>query len=444
MTHDPSSVLQISWEPNGDGIAFTRQDATAVKRGAQAYEDAFRVDDNAYLDEHEARPYHIWFVDRQGQERRLTHGTLSAIDSPLSWSPDGRFILSEEAQAVHGLHDRAYAARLDMWTLKSSYATLHQSYEDQALFSPDGSRVAYLHVRGGDPMNQDDAWVQLSDSSDDRDVSLNLDRQVSTLAWMPNGDALLLQIDDRTKTPIVEQRIDGTVNPLQIWPVVTASIQSQGSVARDGTIAFIGDQQGRPDEVYLLRPHAAAPTRLTSFNDATAALSLGKTTRVAWRSIDGFEEDGVLTYPPSYIAGHRYPLVLRIHGGPYESSTVAFSTFYQLAASHGYLVFAPNYRGSTDLGNAYLRAIFNDPSTGPGLDIMAGIAAVERLGIVDQSRIAISGWSYGGQLTSWLEGHFGIWRAAVAGAAVNDFVVDYSIADDIDAIPFNVQRLVSL
>ncbi len=433
LTHGPSNVLQISWDPTSDGIAFTRRDDSLPKKGAKAYQDAFRVDDNAYLDEHEALPYHIWFVDRRGRERRLTDGMLSVMDSPLSWSPDGRFILYEEAQAVHGLHDRAYAARLDVKTLQSTYTTLHQSYEDQALYSPDGARIAYLRVRGGDPVNQDDAWVQRSDRSDDRDVSLNLDRQVSTLAWMPNGAALLLQIDDRTKTLIVVQRIGGTVSTLPIWPVVAASIQSQGSVARDGSIAFIGDQQARPDELYVLAPHAAAPTRLTSFNASTAALTLGRATRIAWRSTDGFEEDGVLTYPPGYIAGRLYPLVLRIHGGPYESSTVAFSTFYQLAASHGYLVFAPNYRGSTDLGNAYLHAIFNDPSTGPGQDIMAGIAAVEQLGIVDESRIAVSGWSYGGQLTSWLEGHYRIWRAAVAGAAVNDLVVDYSIADDIDA-----------
>lgn len=102
-------------------------------------------------------------------------------------------------------------------------------------------------------------------------------------------------------------------------------------------------------------------------------------------------------------------------------------------SAHGYLVFAPNYRGSNDLGNAYERAIFNDASAGPGRDIMAGIAAVERLGIVDTSRVAVSGWSYGGQLTSWMESHYHIWKAAVAGAAVNDLVVDYAIADDIDA-----------
>jgi dipeptidyl aminopeptidase/acylaminoacyl peptidase len=162
-------------------------------------------------------------------------------------------------------------------------------------------------------------------------------------------------------------------------------------------------------------------------------MELGRVTTVRWTSADGFQEAGVLTYPPGYVPGKRYPLVLRIHGGPAETSLAAFEPFYQSAASHGYLVFAPNYRGSTNLGNAFERAIFNDASVGPGTDVMGGIAAVERLGIADSGRLAVSGWSYGGQMTSWMISHYDIWKCAVTGAAVNDLVVDYTIADDIDA-----------
>jgi dipeptidyl aminopeptidase/acylaminoacyl peptidase len=173
--------------------------------------------------------------------------------------------------------------------------------------------------------------------------------------------------------------------------------------------------------------------RLTDFNAAVTHLNLGRVATVGWESPDGFHEAGVLTYPPGYVAGKRYPLVLRIHGGPTETSEAAFEPFYQLAAAHGYLVFAPNYRGSSNLGSAFEHAVFNDASEGPGNDVMAGVTAVEKLGIVDESRIGVSGWSYGGQLTSWMIGHYQIWKCAVTGAAVNDLVVDYTIADDIDA-----------
>lgn len=433
LTHGDQDVIQIAWDSDGSRLAFTRQDRAPAKVGAAPYEDGFRVDDNAYLVESQARPNHIWMVDVRGREQRMTTGPLSAMNDQLSWSPNGRYILWERGPATHGLRDRAVAVRLDVITKTIANATGQQAHESQAVFSPDARHIAYIAPQRGDPANQDDAFVGMEGTPGATDVSLARDRNVSTLAWMPGGKALLEQIDDRAEAPLVEQHLDGTSRRLSLGSVVAAGIQPEGSIARDGTIAFIGDQMLQPDEVYVLGPKDRAPRRLTFFNNATSHLKLGRVERIAWRSPAGFDEDGVLTYPPGFERNRRYPLVLRIHGGPYESSTIAFSSFYQLAASHGYLVFAPNYRGSTDLGNAYERAIIDDPNVGPSDDIIGGIAAVEQLGSVDSRRIAVSGWSYGGQLTSWLEGHYHFWRAAVAGAAVNDLVVDYSTADDIDA-----------
>ena len=78
-------------------------------------------------------------------------------------------------------------------------------------------------------------------------------------------------------------------------------------------------------------------------------------------------------------------------------------------------MFEPNYRGSDNAGNAFETAIFGDTVAGPGRDILAGIAAVERLGIVDQARIGVSGWSYGGLMTAWLITQDHRWKAAVSG-----------------------------
>ncbi len=428
LTFGKTSVVNIAWAPGGDRIAFSRRDYAAPARGAAAFRDGFEVTDNAYLVTKSPHSVHLWIVGMSGKERRLTHGSWSVADAPLSWSANGRSLLYERApSAVYGLQDRSALMRLEVSSGRSVYATSVRRYQDNGLYSPAGLHVAYRYNRGGDPMNEPDAVV------DGRDVSLALDRHVDTFSWMPGDASLLLQVDDRAQAPLYVQPLHGAARRLPLGSVVSASIQAAGSIARDGTIAFVGEQTSRPAELYVLSPRAAAPQRLTSFNQDIAALQLGRSVRIAWRGASGMAEDGVLTYPPGYAAGRKYPLVLRIHGGPTESSTVAFDPFRQLAAARGYLVFAPNYRGSNDLGNAYERAIFNDASIGPGRDIMAGIQAVERLGIVDTARIGVSGWSYGGQLTSWMESHYQIWKAAVAGAAVNDLVVDYAIADDIDA-----------
>ena len=172
----------------------------------------------------------------------------------------------------------------------------------------------------------------------------------------------------------------------------------------------------------------ASPKRLTDFNSEVAGRMLGRTEVVTWQS-DGFTHNGTLTYPPDFNAAQKYPLVLVIHGGPRAASLETFSPQAQIMAAKGWVVFQPNYRGSDQSGNAYQRAIVNDAGAGPGRDVMAGVDLVKKRGFVDVSRVAVSGWSYGGYMTTWLLGNYGGWRVAVAGAAVTDWRDQYNLGD---------------
>jgi len=138
-----------------------------------------------------------------------------------------------------------------------------------------------------------------------------------------------------------------------------------------------------------------APKRLTNNNQEIAALALGETERFEWQGPDKFHEDGAIVYPPGFQKDKKYPLVLIIHGGPRAATTTQFSFLPQFVAAHDCVVFEPNYRGSENLGNAYTHAIWDDAGDGPGRDVMAGIEALKKLGFVDESKIAVSGWSPG-------------------------------------------------
>jgi dipeptidyl aminopeptidase/acylaminoacyl peptidase len=192
-------------------------------------------------------------------------------------------------------------------------------------------------------------------------------------------------------------------------------------------VAFIGSEPQKPPELYVMTSIDAKPRRLTKFNDHIAALALGRSETIRWK-LDGFDQTGVLIYPPHFTKGQKYPLVLNIHGGPEGTSTEAFDLFDQMLAGKGWLVFKPNYRGSNSQGAAFQTAVVKDLGEGPGRDVMAGIGALKALGIVDESRIAVSGWSYGGYMTAWLIGNFQGWSSAVAGAPLTNNLDWYNLS----------------
>ena len=138
--------------------------------------------------------------------------------------------------------------------------------------------------------------------------------------------------------------------------VAAASYGLDASVSRDGRIAFVASEPQHPAEVYWLPSVTAKPERLTGFNAHIAALELGKTEAIEWDGPDGFRMDGVVTYPPGFQTGRKYPLVLMIHGGPRATSKAAFSPRVQLLAAQGWIVFEPNYRGSDNRGTKFMTA----------------------------------------------------------------------------------------
>ncbi|MGH7728490.1 MAG: alpha/beta hydrolase family protein [Vulcanimicrobiaceae bacterium] len=145
-----------------------------------------------------------------------------------------------------------------------------------------------------------------------------------------------------------------------------------------------------------------------------------------------------MTFPAASVKSNTFSNSLLVPLRVAEAaSTIDFGLFGQLLAAHGWLVFEPNYRGSDDFGNAYERAIDGDAGAGPGRDVMVGVAAIEAKGIVDASRMAVSGWSYGGYMTSWLMTQYHVWKTAISGAAVNNWVDRYNLGDGNVQIAFS-------
>jgi dipeptidyl aminopeptidase/acylaminoacyl peptidase len=445
ITEAPEGVQQFAWRPDGGAIAYVTEDEPADREAMKKGEDAFEVGNNDFLATAAPRPSHIWLVPAEGgTAQRLTSGSWSVPvseppgppSSPLAWSPDGRTIAFAKQVGPHfGDGDKVAIQALDVESGGIRALTGRTLLESVPAWSPDGTQIAYWYNRDGDQNSVNEINLVPAAGGTPRVLTRALDRCLYRSIWMPDGKSILVGGNDGTRVSLWLQPLEGPARRLGLGQVNPAwSFWLDVTVGGKGAIAFVGSEPHRPGELWFMSSPDAAPKRMTSFNDPVAALDLGAVESFEWQGPDGLNEDGVVIKPPGFDAARKYPLVLLIHGGPQAASTEGFSTFGQALAARGWVVFQPNYRGSDNLGNAYQRAIAGDAGDGPGRDVIAGIEALKTRGFVDAARIGVSGWSYGGYMTSWLIGHYDIWKAAVTGASVTDLVDQYALSD------FNVQE----
>lgn len=444
ITKSPTSIQQFAWKPDGAALAFAAADEAPKKTGADQFDDAFEVGDGSFLDKEKALPTHLWLIPAAGGEaKRLTSGAWSLPvafppgppASPIAFTPDGSKLIYVRIENTYS-GDRRYASPqvLDLASGKSEPVTTHTMYASFPVPSPDGAHMAYLYPRDGIDRNYQDIYVVDGLKGDGENVTRPIDRNFFRALWTPDSKAIVSGANDGATAGLWIQQIAGRATRLDLGDVTpNTGFWLDATVGAKGQIAFIGTEPHRPAEIYILDSPQSKPRRLTSFNAEFESLNLGKSEVVTWLSPDkapkNWTENGILTYPPDYAPGGKLPLVLYIHGGPTSSSKDAFSIFAQLIAAQGWLVFEPNYRGSDNAGNDFERAIVDDSGDGPGRDVLAGVEMLKKRGIVDESNIAVTGWSYGGYMTTWLIGHAQFWKAAIAGAPVTNLLDQYTLSD---------------
>jgi len=203
------------------------------------------------------------------------------------------------------------------------------------------------------------------------------------------------------------------------WP---GSYETLSAARNSKRIAFVHSSLDRPMEVYLAEgPEQLEQARaITSFNRFLTERDLPKGKPYRWTTDDGTSVEGMLIYPPEKFEAKHLPMLTLIHGGPNDADGDRFEAdWYQwdrMAATTGWLVFEPNYRGSTGYGDKFMLGIITQIVSRPGKDILAGVDALVKDGIADPAHLTVGGYSYGGYLTNWLITQTDRFRAAVTGA----------------------------
>src|SRR6267378_6095147 len=375
----------------------------------------YKQDGQGYL--LSGRHNYVYLYDIATQ--KLDRLTKSKWDeSSPSWSPDGARVAFMSNHADDP--DRDPAAQLFVADAQPGAAEkqltqpANRAGRARPEWSPDGKWIVFLEgdeKKFGAYSMEHLLFVPADGSAAPTRVKAveDLDRGVSVLRFGVDGKSLnLLVSDDRSVYPASVSR--NALERLMQSPIVVSSLTNGG-----GRVALVSGNDIKPTEVYAME--GAALRQLTDQNDALLAeLEIAQTEEVNFKSKDGTDVHGLLTYPVGFARGNKVPLLLRIHGGPNGQDQHSFSTERQWFAANGYAVLAVNYRGSSGRGQKYSRSIFADWGHFEVEDLQAGVDHVIQMGVADPDRLGVGGWSYGGILTDYIIASDTRFKAATSGA----------------------------
>lgn len=349
----------------------------------------------------------LWVIERQSGKCHLLYEAPGPVQGP-NWSPCGRFL-------AFGGHDQkaGESTTTHLWLLKIEdfMKKLHNGDNPQPLTvnnalnlletmdRPIGGSGSDVGIRGGD-----------------------------TKGWQQNR--LLFIVGDRGAGQLYEVKIDGKNHTPQ--PVLGSEHESITSISvGNSTIVMSKTNPISPPELYFWNGQAGLELiQLTTLNNKLTEKAAG----VPWEKFTYASEangeiDGWLLYPSDFKKNKKYPLVLLIHGGPHASYGPAFLFLAHLFTANGYIVLFTNPRGSETYGQSFAEIIDKNWGDLDFKDIMAGVDTVIQRGFVDEDKMFVHGWSYGGYMSCWISTQTSRFKAICAGASVTNMVSGYGTSD---------------
>jgi dipeptidyl aminopeptidase/acylaminoacyl peptidase len=256
-------------------------------------------------------------------------------------------------------------------------------------------------------------------------------RYSELLGWSADNERLYYTETHGTSLRLMAMPIRGPNpsekgEPVEIGADAGMSLAGMFLNAARTHVGYSWETLNAPPEAHCSPMKAWEPRRVSRVQPQKLP-STSRTEVIRWKSTDGLEIEGLLTYPSGYESGEKYPLLLVIHGGPMGVFTRTFdgtAANYPIAAfaDRGYVILRPNFRGSSGYGKEFRYANYNDWGGGDFQDILSGVDHVIQLGLADEDRMGVMGWSYGGYMTSWTITQTQRFKAASVGAGVTNLM----------------------
>ncbi len=438
VTDIKSGVGNYDWSHDGNMIAFLMADAAADKeeKNKKAKNDWYFMDEEIKQN----RLYVLWLNKKDTSGKKLQkeitkeNYNVNAFD----WSPDGKTIAFSHGKSPE-VNDNVYSdiSLIEIESGKITSIAKTGAGESNPLFSPDGKMIAYFATE--EPVD----WAgprhariySLADGKSWR-LKATPDENGGIVGWTGDGKNIIWAEANKTLNGVYILSVDGKT--VTEWNQGSADLIGATTTNSTGThIAFILQNPSKFPEAYISSISNYSPVKISNINVENADKPLPKTEVIKWKGADGREIEGLLTYPINYKAGTKVPFILNVHGGPagvFQQTCVAGNGgTYPIAAfaEMGFAILRPNPRGSSGYGTEFRTANRADWGGKDFIDLMAGVDQVIKMGVADENKMGVMGWSYGGFMSSWIVGHTDRFKAASIGAPVVDLSFQ-NLTDDIE------------
>ncbi|MFC7784779.1 S9 family peptidase [Rossellomorea sp. GCM10028870] len=451
LTDYQKGVSNPVWSPCGEKIAFSmrlEKGETFEKKDGEeeklkpfvATSMKYKSDDRGFDDNCHSQIVMVGVVSKE--MRRITD---DVHDYTLhSWSPDGKHI----AFSVDRTEDKDFSFQSDLFIYHletNEYKKINgeSGYYGEASWSPDGKRLSYLgHGREYENATHNKVWLHHLETghsvclTESMDVPvgdyLNTDSiQGSSQAgilWSKDNESFYFLASDSGNTVLYYAHIEGAIYP--------ALLQEQQHIYgfdfdSDRQVMLVAmSKPTEPGELYTLHVPTGDLKKVTNLNGGLADREISSPQAFMYNGAKGWQVQGWIMKPVDYEEGKKYPLIVEIHGGPHTMYGNTFFHEFQVLASKGYAVLYVNPRGSHGYGQEFVDAVRGDYGGGDYEDIMAAVEyALEEFSFIDETRLGVTGGSYGGFMTNWIIGHSDKFKAAATQRSISNWISFYGVSD---------------
>ncbi len=464
LTTISTEATNAVWSPDGKMIAFVSEVFPDNSEKPFAESDALnkkRLDDLANgavkAKVFTKLMYRHWDSWRDGKRKHifvqavagggavdLTPGDRDAVPFSDTFSSGIEFAFSPDSKEIAytaspaNIQEEAWNTNHDIYTVSIAggtrrQITTHHAADGYPRYSPDGKYLMYRSqsVAGFEA----DRWQLMlveREKGKARSLTQNFDASVKSPVWAPDSRMIYFEAEEKGNMPIFSVSTDGD----NVKKVFDRNVNRSISVSPDGKKLFFAHTSAvMPVEIFSVGTNGEGLAQVTNFNNQLLAqLDMQAPESIWFEGEGGTQIQSWLYKPPGFLPDKKYPFVYLVHGGPQSAWTNSWSYRWNPAlwAAQGYVVMAPNPRGSTGFGQKFVNEISRDWGGRVFTDLMKGLDYAESLPYVDKESKAAAGASYGGYMMNWFQAKAdGRFKTLVTHCGVYNFSSMYGTTEEV-------------